>query len=176
MLISSSGFYSPCHFPPFLPNYFKFFISVFFLSLILLKFVILFSITPFSIKTLKINKYIDLFTEDDARQIIQQIDLNNDGIIEWNEFLKVISDWLLTFSNKEEPSETDSQQSASAPLKRKKLHDKISKFFYQFKNDLQFNSDSGNENEKVEDLENRADEWNFFAEKVFVPSLNKVFF
>ena len=102
--------------------------------------------------------------------------MNNDGIIEWNEFLKVISDWLLTFSNKEEPSETDSQQGASAPLKRKKLHDKISKFFYQFKNDLQFSSDSGNENEKVEDLENRADEWNFYAEKVFVPALNKVIF
>lgn len=116
-----------------------------------------------------------MFTDDDARLIIQKIDLNNDGIIEWNEFLKVISDWLLAFSNKEEGSESESQQGTSAPLKRKKLHDKIAKFFYQFKNDFQFNSDSINENEKIEDLENRADEWSYYAEKVFVPALNKVF-
>jgi len=81
---------------------------------------------------------------------------------------------LNNFITKEEASESESQNS-SAPLKRKKLHDKISKFFYQFKNDLQFH-DSPQDYEKIEDLENRADEWNYLGEKIFVPSINKVNF
>lgn len=107
--------------------------------------------------------------------IIQKIDLNNDGIIEWSEFLKVISDWLNNFESKEDISETESQNSSTGPLNRKKLHDKISKFFYQFKSDFNFH-DSPQNYEKIEDLENRSDEWNYLGEKIFVTSFNKVFF
>lgn len=106
--------------------------------------------------------------------IIQQIDLNNDGIIEWPEFLKVISDWLNNFDSKDDVSETESQNSSSGPINRKKLHDKIFKFFYQFKNDLQIN-DSSQTYERIEDLENRSDEWNYLGERIFIPSFNKVF-
>lgn len=118
--------------------------------------------------------FLDLFTEDDAKLIIQKIDLNNDGIIEWTEFLKVISDWLNNFTNKEEVSESESQTS-STPIERKKFHDKISKFFYQFKSDMQIFDPNSQDYERLEDLENRSDEWNFQGEKILVPAQNKVF-
>ena len=85
----------------------------------------------------------------------------------------MISDWLTNFQTRDEISETESQKSSSEPLKRKKFHDKISKFFYQFKSDLQI-YDTPQDYEKVEDLENRADEWNYLGEKVFIPAINKV--
>lgn len=92
--------------------------------------------------------------------MIQKIDINKDGVIEWQEFLKCVSEWLEIF----EDSEIGKNQ--LSPIKRQKFHDTIKKFFLQFKTDFNEQTNVISESENIEDLENRSEEWDFNGEKI----------
>lgn len=64
-----------------------------------------------------------------------KIDNNHNGVIDWNEFLIAIANWLLTF--KENNDEISDDKNLS-PTKRRGFHDKLYRFFLQFKKNCNF--------------------------------------
>lgn len=110
---------------------------------------------------------------EEVKVFFQSMDFNQNGAIEWPEFLKVISEWLQIFKDSKQ-NLTDYEEELLSPLKRRSFHDKLSLFFKQFK--LNFDFSAENErgyNEALEDLENRSDHWTFYGQRVIMSNNDK---
>ena len=98
---------------------------------------------------------------EEVKLFFSSLDFNQNGAIEWPEFLRVIAEWLQIFKD---PKQTisDYEEEFLSPQKRRNFHDQLSLFFKQFKVNIDFFSENERGvNEALEDLENRSVNWNY---------------
>ena len=110
---------------------------------------------------------------EEVKLFFSSLDFNQNGAIEWPEFLRVIAEWLQIFKD---PKQTisDYEEEFLSPQKRRNFHDQLSLFFKQFKVNIDFFSENERGvNEALEDLENRSVHWNYAGERVIMSKNDK---
>eukprot|EP00455_Lapot_gusevi_P001571 TRINITY_DN10610_c0_g1_i1.p1 TRINITY_DN10610_c0_g1~~TRINITY_DN10610_c0_g1_i1.p1 ORF type:complete len:512 (-),score=101.14 TRINITY_DN10610_c0_g1_i1:6-1541(-) len=80
-------------------------------------------------------------SEEEVKMLIHKMDANSDGVIQWSEFLAALTSWLVD----EEKSEAEvaaknrKRKAPSSPTQvRAKVHNKIRRFFAQFRRAANF--------------------------------------
>lgn len=113
----------------------------------------------------------DSFSPQEVQYFFQSMDFNKSGSIQWPEFLKVIGEWLQIFKDSSQAL-TDFEEDVLSPLKRRNFHDKLTLFFKQFKQNVDFGDHACNF-EEIEDLEDRASHWNYSGNRVVISNNDK---
>jgi len=94
-------------------------------------------------------------SQEDSAKILEKMDKNKDGVVEWSEFLVAMYEWLDSLGALKE------LENMNLLSGRKKLHFNLANFFLQFNHDKNFGGFETIFSEQNQDLEDRPDSWNF---------------
>ena len=91
------------------------------------------------------------------------MDVNKDGVVEWQQFLKAMVHWL-------QKSQALSRQISMSigevlPQEKKMMHLEMAKFFTRFQKDSQYNQKKNMFTDQNQYLKEKISNWDFFWEK-----------